>query len=71
MYSWHFNMSFVHTTLTGSARHFYTRGVTDSVEGMYVDPGETGAALQAGGVRGPGPPEGEKGGQLASDSGGG
>jgi hypothetical protein len=45
--------------------------VTDSMEGMCVDPGEMGAALQAGGVRGPGPPEGEKGGQLASDSGGG
>jgi hypothetical protein len=34
-----------------------------------VDPREMGAALQAGGVRGPSPPEGEKGGQLASDSG--
>jgi hypothetical protein len=43
--------------------------VTDSSKGMCVDPGEMGAALQAGGVRGPGPPEGEKGGQLASDSG--
>ncbi len=36
-----------------------------------MDPGETRAALQAGGVRGPGPPGGEKSGQLASDSGGG
>jgi hypothetical protein len=45
------------------------KSVTDSSEGMCVDPGEMGAALQAGGVRGPSPPEGEKGGQLASDSG--
>ncbi len=45
--------------------------VTDSMEGMCVDPGEMGATLQAGGARGPGMPEGEKGGQLASDSGGG
>jgi hypothetical protein len=42
--------------------------VTDSMEGMCVDPGEVGDALQDGGVKGPGPPEGEKGGQLASDS---
>jgi hypothetical protein len=34
-----------------------------------VDPGEMGNALQAGVARGPGPPEGEKGRQLASDSG--
>jgi hypothetical protein len=27
-----------------------------------VDPGETGTALQAGGIRGPGPPVGEGGG---------
>jgi hypothetical protein len=33
-----------------------------------VDPGEMGAILEA---RGPGPPGGGKGGQLASDSGGG
>jgi hypothetical protein len=36
---------------------------------MCVDPGETGTALQAGGVRGPGLPIGEKDGQLASVSG--
>ncbi len=45
--------------------------VTDGVEGVCVDPGEMGAILEAGGVRGPGPPEGGKGEQLASDSGGG
>jgi hypothetical protein len=45
--------------------------VTDGVEGVCVDPGETGAILEAGGVGGPGPPGGGKGGQLASDSGGG
>jgi hypothetical protein len=43
----------------------------DGVEGMCVDPGEMEAILEAGGVRGPGPPEGGKSGQLASDSGGG
>jgi hypothetical protein len=43
--------------------------VTDSVGKMCVDPGETGTVLQAGGVRGPSPPVGEKGGQLASVSG--
>jgi hypothetical protein len=42
--------------------------VTDNVEGVCVDPGEKEAILEAGG---PGPPGGEKGGQLASDSGGG
>jgi hypothetical protein len=42
--------------------------VTDSAEGVCVDPGEMGAVLEAGG---PGPPGGGKGGQLASDSGGG
>jgi hypothetical protein len=42
--------------------------VTDSVEEVCVDPGEKEALLDAGG---PGPPGGEKGGQLASDSGGG
>ncbi len=36
-----------------------------------MDPGEREAILEAGGVRGPGPPGGEKGGQLALDSGGG
>ncbi len=46
-------------------------GVTDNVEGMCVDPGEREAILEAGGVRGHGPPGGGKGGQLASDSGGG
>ncbi len=44
------------------------RVVTDGVEGVCVDPGEKEAILEAGG---PGPPGGEKGGQLASDSGGG
>jgi hypothetical protein len=42
--------------------------VTDSVEGVCVDSGEKEAILEAGG---PGLPGGEKGGQLASDSGGG
>jgi hypothetical protein len=41
--------------------------VTDSVEGVCVDPGEKGAILEAGG---PGLPGGGKGWQLASDSGG-
>ncbi len=45
--------------------------VTDSVKGVCVDPGEMGAILEAGGVRGPGPPGRRKGGQLASDNGGG
>ncbi len=36
-----------------------------------MDPGETGAILEAGGVGGLGPPGGGKDGQLASDSGGG
>ncbi len=36
-----------------------------------MDPGEMEAILETGGVRGSGPPGGEKGGQLASDSGGG
>jgi hypothetical protein len=45
--------------------------VTDRMEGMCVDLGEMGTTLQAGGVGGLGPPEGEKGGQLASDNGGG
>jgi hypothetical protein len=47
----------------------YDSTVTDSIEGMCVDPGEMGNTLQAGVARGPGPPEGEKGRQLASDSG--
>ncbi len=42
--------------------------VTDGAQGVCVDPGEIGAILE---VRGPGPPGGGKGGQLASDSGGG
>ncbi len=42
--------------------------VTDGAEGVCVDPGEMGAILGAGG---PSPPGGGKGGQLASDSGGG
>jgi hypothetical protein len=42
--------------------------VTDSAEGVCVDPGESGAILEVGG---PGPPGAGKGGQLASDSGGG
>jgi hypothetical protein len=42
--------------------------VTDSVERVCVDPGEKGAILEA---AGPGPPGGGKGGQVASDSGGG
>jgi hypothetical protein len=41
--------------------------VTDSGEGVCVDPKEKGAILEAGG---PGPPGGGKGWQLASDSGG-
>jgi hypothetical protein len=41
--------------------------VTDNGEGVCVDPGEKGAILEAGG---PGPLGGEKGWQLASDSGG-
>jgi hypothetical protein len=41
--------------------------VTDSKEGVCVDPGEKGAILEAGG---PGPPGGGKGWQLASESGG-
>ncbi len=45
--------------------------VMDGVEGMCVDPGEMEAILEAGGVRGPSPPGGEKGRQLASNSGGG
>jgi hypothetical protein len=46
--------------------------VTDGVEGVCVDPGEREAILEAGGVRGPSlPGGGGKGGQLASDSGGG
>jgi hypothetical protein len=36
-----------------------------------MDPRGTGAFLEAGGDGGPGPPGGGKGGQLASDSGGG
>ncbi len=36
-----------------------------------MDPGEMEAILKAGGARGPGLPGGGKGGQLASDSGGG
>ncbi len=44
--------------------------VTDGVQEVCVDPGEMGAILEAGGVGGPGPPGGGKGGQLASDSGG-
>ncbi len=45
-----------------------TRGtVTDSEEGVCVDPGEKGAILETGG---PGPPERGKGWQLAPDSGG-
>jgi hypothetical protein len=34
--------------------------VTDGVEGMCVDPGEREAILEAGRVRGPGPPGGER-----------
>jgi hypothetical protein len=39
-----------------------TRSVTDGVEETCVDPGERGAILEAGGVRGPGQPGGEKAG---------
>ncbi len=39
--------------------------VTDNGEGVCVDPGEKGAILE---TRGPGPPGGGKGWQLASDS---
>jgi hypothetical protein len=42
--------------------------VTDGAEGVCVDPGGMGAIL---GTGGPDPPGGRKGGQLASDSGGG
>jgi hypothetical protein len=45
--------------------------VTDGGEGICVDPGETGAILEAGGVGGPGPLGGGKDRQLVSDSGGG
>jgi hypothetical protein len=45
--------------------------VTDGEGGECMDPGENGAILDAGGVGGPGPPVGEKNGQLALDSGGG
>ncbi len=45
--------------------------VTEGVERVCVDPGERGTILEAGGVGGPGPPGEGKGGQLASDSGGG
>jgi hypothetical protein len=38
--------------------------VTDSMGKTCVDPGETGTALQAGGIRGPGPPVGEEGGAV-------
>ncbi len=34
-----------------------------------MDPGEAGTTLQDGGIRGPGPPVREEGGQLASVSG--
>jgi hypothetical protein len=43
----------------------------DGMEGMCVDPGEMEAVSEVGGGRGPGPPGGGKGGQLASYSGGG
>ncbi len=42
----------------------------DGVEEECVDPGETGAILESGRGRGPGPPGGGKDGQLALDSGG-
>jgi hypothetical protein len=45
--------------------------VIDGVEEVCVDPMEMEAILEVGGVRGPGPPGRGKGGQLASDSGGG
>ncbi len=45
--------------------------VTNGVEEVCVDRGESGAILEAGGVGGPGPPGGGKDGQLALDSGGG
>jgi hypothetical protein len=55
-----------------SAKIWYLVGrsltVTDSGKGLCVDPGEKEAILEAGG---PGPPGEGKGGQLASDSGGG
>jgi hypothetical protein len=41
--------------------------VIESGRGVCVDPGEKGAILEVGGPR---PPGGEKGWQLASDSGG-
>jgi hypothetical protein len=50
----------------GIVAHFLT--VMDGGEGVCVDPGEMGAILEAGGVRGPGPPGGGEDGQLASDS---
>jgi hypothetical protein len=40
--------------------------VTNGVGEMCVDPGGREAILEAGGVRGPGPPGGGKGRQLAS-----
>jgi hypothetical protein len=45
--------------------------VRDGVEEVCADPGEKGAILEVRGDGGPGPPGGGKGGQLASDSGGG
>jgi hypothetical protein len=52
---------------TGHPRRTLICIVMDSMEGVCVDPGEKEAILEA---RGPGPPGGEKSGQLASDSGG-
>ncbi len=43
----------------------------NGAEEVCVDTGKSEAILEAGGVRGPGPPGGGKGGQLASDSRGG
>jgi hypothetical protein len=43
----------------------------DGVKRVSVDPGEMGAILEAGGVRGRGLPGGGKGKQMVSDSGGG
>jgi hypothetical protein len=51
-----------------SKRFLYKHPVSDGAERVCVDPGEMGAIL---GARGPGLPGRGKGGQLASDSGGG
>jgi hypothetical protein len=57
-----------HNIATGGA---VVLNVTDGMENICADPGEMEAASEVGGGKGPGLPGGGKGGQLASDSGGG